>query len=362
MSKTYVATSNRTSIAVQEKNLTVFCKIFDLLKERGFAIQTDQRILKEFPVLADSHFEGEKDGLKFKAEYYPAGFKFEFFQDINFENPHGGFYDFEKLEKMPYLIRLTFMVTRKAICKLLELEGYTNTEKPHFKYAMDDVLYRIKDSCHYKKGQDLMGYTPAESYNNKDRDEKTLFNGQVKYFRGYDGRLRKGVIFHNINNMWWVILNKFEFTNIASFQLFDIKPGEKIPKRIQRKTMPERIRAKKVRERFYDSGLKYLDLSEEDITMLRFHLEDEFKHFDGEITFKLSIPKKKHVKVLKRTGLQYALLYVDGDYFKEREAISFNKDGFIGFAGWASGYNLTPFINAFEKWLDWKLEILKQVA
>ena len=46
------------------------------------------------------------------------------------------------------------------------------------------------------------------------------------------------------------------------------------------------------------------------------------------------------------------LIKVDGYYFKDREAISFNRDGFIGFCGWASSKNAMPIYDAFDKWLE----------
>jgi hypothetical protein len=45
--------------------------------------------------------------------------------------------------------------------------------------------------------------------------------------------------------------------------------------------------------------------------------------------------------------------------WKRREAISFNRDGFIGFAGWASLKNEAPFVNAFNRWVDWMREQIK---
>ena len=78
-------------------------------------------------------------------------------------------------------------------------------------------MFRIKDSCHYKEGKELPEYEVSE-YNAKDKDGKRLRNGQIKYFRDRRGRLQRGTIYHNINNMWWVVLNKFEFTNVAAFE------------------------------------------------------------------------------------------------------------------------------------------------
>ena len=45
---------------------------------------------------------------------------------------------------------------------------------------------------------------------------------------------------------------------------------------------------------------------------------------------------------------------VDGMYFADREAISFNDDGFIGFAGWSDSKNVQPFYRAFKSWMDEK--------
>ena len=42
--------------------------------------------------------------------------------------------------------------------------------------------------------------------------------------------------------------------------------------------------------------------------------------------------------------------------WKRREAISFNRDGFIGFAGWASSQNEAPFVKSFDRWVDWMVK------
>lgn len=54
-----------------------------------------------------------------------------------------------------------------------------------------------------------------------------------------------------------------------------------------------------------------------------------------------------------RQDMREAYLFVNGGYFTQREAISFNADGFIGFAGWAADENLKPFLDAFYEWVDW---------
>lgn len=354
-----------TTISTSGKEMFTFPvlkNIFKMLECRGWEIQTNQRIQKDYgKSFAKNYWEGKKGDLLFKAKRYPAGMKLEFYQEVNIKHRESGYYDSDKLKMMPYLIRCQYQVEVKHIKKLLIEAGFEDTTKPSFKYAIDEVIFRIKDSCHYKEGKELPEYE-VSGYNAKDKDGKRLRNGQIKYFRDRRGRLQRGTVYHNINNMWWVVLNKFEYTNMAAFELFDIMPGQLPKKRIQSKVIPQHIRIQKLREKFKSLGLSYEKLNEEHIQMLRIFLTKEFGIFGSDMELKLSTPRKKDIKVLKRTGLQYAVIQVDGYYFSRREAITFNSDGFIGFAGWACDYNKTPFASAFDKWLDWLVETAEIAA
>jgi len=48
----------------------------------------------------------------------------------------------------------------------------------------------------------------------------------------------------------------------------------------------------------------------------------------------------------------HAALRCRAYYFEQREAITFNKDGFVGFAGWADDTNIQPILSAFCAWVD----------
>ncbi|MCE6958051.1 hypothetical protein LAZ40_03145 [Cereibacter sphaeroides] len=39
------------------------------------------------------------------------------------------------------------------------------------------------------------------------------------------------------------------------------------------------------------------------------------------------------------------------DYFKDREAFTFNPDGFVGIAGWADETSVQPFLKALVAWV-----------
>ena len=48
---------------------------------------------------------------------------------------------------------------------------------------------------------------------------------------------------------------------------------------------------------------------------------------------------------------KYAEIRCKSNYFDGREAVSFNTDGFIGFAGWADAQNVRPILAGFAAWV-----------
>lgn len=111
------------------------------------------------------------------------------------------------------------------------------------------------------------------------------------------------------------------------------------------------------RELFSCCCLSYDDVSENDIYMLEAFVGCELSQFNelNELQMYVSHRKKDAPKINVRdkpgNPIESAFLHVDGDYFKGREAISFNSDGFIGFAGWADDGNVQPFLRAFVDWV-----------
>lgn len=112
------------------------------------------------------------------------------------------------------------------------------------------------------------------------------------------------------------------------------------------------------RARFSELGIEYGRIYEGDIEVLYMLTNKAVKRFANEPPVKDSITTmhmSKRVKVDKRTNgtIRGAYLFVNSYYFTQREAISFNPNGFIGFAGWASDNNVQPFLEAFMKWCDY---------
>lgn len=204
-------------------------RIFNMLRAEGFTIENDAEVAK---CIRRDYYIGRRGDLELYAHRYPAGFEIMFFQNVVIENKSGGRYDFHKFQKMPYMIRLRFMKYRDKIIALLKsVEDLKDESKADPRLAEEWIKARYVEEWHHEQKDmnfllsDLDGQT-QESYNGRDRDEKTLHNGDVKYFRHWDGRLYRGRVYHNINNMWWVILDRFTVRNVASFELFDLTPED----------------------------------------------------------------------------------------------------------------------------------------
>ncbi|WP_143314259.1 hypothetical protein [Clostridium sp. HBUAS56017] len=339
-------------------------RVLNFMKERGFNIGRDPRIQKYYKCLNKDHWYGRKGDLEFKAKRYPRGWEIEFFQNINYENKSGGYYDFNKFKIAPYLIRLMWIKETEYIEKFIEsiVDNVTCDTKEDYKLAEEKVKYHFVDSWHKPQENmnfnlsDLDGTTVEERHNNEDRDKKTIYNGQVKYFRDYKGRLQRGKVYHNINNMWWVILNDTDYTNIADFELFDPIVKDFQFRRIQKNKKDSFETSSEAARKYFDKkALSYKDIKRKDVEKLRDFVGEEIKKFvkENKVLETMVIHPKIRTKCRTNSKIIKAFIYVDAHYFKKRECISFNENGFIGFAGWAGGANVRPMITGFIKWCDY---------
>lgn len=194
----------------------------------GLYVGEDKEIKRNYPRLNDTRRSGGFGDLRFKAEYYPNVFRVRFYQDVYHENPNGGFYDFDKYEKMPYLIQKRYDWTMKKLIQYFFKRGFF---VEYSKYTFKGEAFIIHDyllSCHHPQNtwfsiSDVDGEITEYECNGRDRDGNILHNGETKYFRDWNGYLYRGRVYHNINNMWWVLLPDETVRNKACFELFDLK-------------------------------------------------------------------------------------------------------------------------------------------
>lgn len=109
------------------------------------------------------------------------------------------------------------------------------------------------------------------------------------------------------------------------------------------------------RDYFKNKGLTYADVTEGDILTLVMLLNQELKKAvkDSETSVDtMHLSKRIDIKKKTNGSIISCYLYVNSHYFERRECISFNTDGFIGFAGWADQGNTNPILRAFLRWCD----------
>lgn len=243
------------------------------LAKLGFDVGKDPRIERHFPILSSTHNAGRHGDLQFVSEVYPAGCKFEFFQELVYENSNGGRYDFDKLTKMPYLVRLRWQHTINALREYLIGRGFEEIIKirspnpdplAYFNSSWDGE-YEIKRGIHrFARGPDGWPLDKElASWGRKDATGVILNHGDVRYFRDRKGHLMRGRVYGGINGMWMVVygpgLN--DYTHMHAGELFTCKPTE-----VPRKSYPRpesvwtRLKNSAVKNEDYEKAIVYRNL------------------------------------------------------------------------------------------------------
>jgi hypothetical protein len=99
---------------------------------------------------------------------------------------------------------------------------------------------------------------------------------------------------------------------------------------------------------FKDAGLDYSALTPTSLQRLRTLINERMKE-SGLMKGEFRCRQRGIVKETKWG--RYAELRCRSDYFDDREAVTFNTDGFIGFAGWADNVNVQPILAGFKEWV-----------
>lgn len=188
-----------------------------------------------------------------KADLHISGrcIEFEMFQSVNCPTrpDHEGRYESDKEKHMPYLLRLEMERTRRRIrdylCNVFtdyqfDPKSYSIYSKPLQQTAMEWIQQRYAESSHFKG--DWPAYLAKERWmdgNRKSADGVMLEHGQRVWTTDWHGRVIAGIAYYNINNMWWVWLGKYDYTNKACFELYASAPENL---RIKRNTRQRRKR------------------------------------------------------------------------------------------------------------------------
>lgn len=251
----------------QFRHYGYFYRILHALEAEGFCVEKDPVILEKYKSISKNCWYGCRGDLQFGARKYNNGFEIEFFQDVVHENSHGGRYDFHKLEKMPYLIKLQYTKYMKIVVETLKsLVEVKDITQPIGKTAEEEIVIDLTCSFHMLPDKDfdiheLDGTDPGEGYGwggypgaTTDRDGKLIKNGDIKYFRQmYTGQLMRGRVYYRANQQFWVIINKYETELVGGPKgLFDATPEDYKFRRIAPNRAP--MEYKKRRKAIEETG------------------------------------------------------------------------------------------------------------
>ncbi|WP_417261640.1 hypothetical protein [Celeribacter sp.] len=111
--------------------------------------------------------------------------------------------------------------------------------------------------------------------------------------------------------------------------------------------MAENLTREHVRKAYAESGLDHFPLTFERMAVLRDVINSEMLAaglMHG--TYHMAHPSRIRIH-----GSNCSELRCVSYYFDDREAVTFNGDGFVGFAGWADETNVQPILRGFLKWI-----------
>lgn len=214
----------------------VFTRIVQTLRHLGWACAVPPKAEKQNSAsFALNYRNCSKGDLKGELGISGCHIKFDMWQGVNTPTrpDHGGKYESNLEGCMPYRLRLEMERTRRRIrdylCSVFTAYEFDTKHrsiyrKPLALTAMERIEQRYAESWHFKG--DLT--TPnargeaykIEDYNRKSADGVLLQHGQRVWFADRRGRICEGTALYNINNMWWIVTGRYDYTNEGCFHIY----------------------------------------------------------------------------------------------------------------------------------------------
>lgn len=215
--------------------------IIRFLKKRGFDVKENKAYKEHYDVLSKYHKIGLKKDVAVLMEISADSIYIEFGNIQNlWKEMAQSFWSDPKDDRFTKLSYLESVAVNLEIKKLLQYcERYNLTKKIEDDNLSPEeyIIKKLKINKHIHGEvnclNDIKNSITQDSYNwehnSDDRDNKKIVCGETKYFYDYyNKRLACGIVWHNINNMWWVICGN-KLRNIASYNLFDYEKS--LPRR-----------------------------------------------------------------------------------------------------------------------------------
>lgn len=205
-----------------------------LLPRLGFTCATVPRIVQHYPILNRLYRGGRQGDLEYELHQSGRCVELEFFQNVVFENPHGGQHDFGKLAKMPYLVRKRYELTAIRLKTWLSKRGLRCDppgpswwEDPLgcFNHRWDSDYERRRGIHRFERGPD--GW-PSErelsSWRRTDAEGERITQGSVRYVEDR-GRWLRCRVYGGINGMWYCLTEPGQMLQVPACWIRSTFPG-----------------------------------------------------------------------------------------------------------------------------------------
>ncbi len=211
---------------------SVLHPLIRFMRSRRWYVHQDPRILKHYNCLKKSHRRcWHPSGLQCKLKQGGRSLEIQFYQNrTKPDNPAGGEYDFHKMERMPYLLRLRTQLEMQEVRAWL-VSNFLYTVKPEqrscgvFELTVDEYLAQHYQVRSFREGR--KENHEIHDYNKRCMDGEVKNDERVFFLGSYNiKRWGVGVAEHNINNMWWLKVGQHNIHNVCCAYLSHKVPEE----------------------------------------------------------------------------------------------------------------------------------------
>jgi hypothetical protein len=204
----------------------VFKPLRGFMRKRGWVVTRDPEGKKRYKCISKWMWVASFGDLQATLRLSGRSIEILFFQEINRENPNGGRYDFRRFHRMPYTVRLRFLVELRALIDhLQQAHGYHG---PTLADVEGSEYARLVRTCAYGR-ETLPTEDPLRSFNERwdmesdrrrgehrfrrdetgwpTRDEIGTYHvyhppGAVRYWINPHGYVLRGRVYTNMNSMY----------------------------------------------------------------------------------------------------------------------------------------------------------------
>lgn len=225
--------------SLNQPHIKIWNSLLAFLRKRGYKVGANKHYQEHYQCLSKYHKIAKRKDIIILLEIRAGGIEVEIGHTKNFWHDMAqSFWSkwHDKYTELSYLEDKAVELEIKRVTEFFLKHTENIKSNEDSKNALEFIFDKEKNNTHIHGGaqsiEEIRIYMETKDlqlYNQVDKNNKKIITGEKKYF--YDRqtkRLFSGIAVHNINNMWWMIMNN-KFTNIACFDLFDYSPD--LPRR-----------------------------------------------------------------------------------------------------------------------------------